>query len=266
MRRMMQWNMVVGLTLIVLGGSTVCAAPALGPKQYWDKGTGYRENKLYIDAVQSFTQAIRNNKGEIAIDDVARIFNDRGLAYQGLNDLDKAISDFSNAIELDDKNPEFSLNRANAFLGRKQYERARDDFSRVIALAPRSAAAYAGRGKTNLESGSPDLAIADYQKLRDLEPRNMSALYGLGLAYKSKRQDTKAIEAFNEVLKIDPRYSAASYQNAGLFARAGKIDAACVWLEEAVTNGYREWDVLKNDADFDSIRKTNCYLQIMARK
>ena len=265
MKNSVQWNVVV-VTLAVLIGSTVFAAPAMGPKQYWEKGTGYADNKLYIDAVQNFTQAIRTNKGEIAIEDVARIFNSRGLAYQGLNELDKAIDDFSNALELDDKNPEFSLNRAKAFLGRKQYERARDDFSRAIALAPRSAAAYAGRGRANQEAGSPDLAIADYRKLLELEPRNISAFYGVGLAYKSKRQDAKAIEVFNELLKIDPRYAAASYQNAGLFARAGKIDSACVWLEEAVANGYRDWETLKNDADFDAIRKNSCYRKVLTGK
>jgi tetratricopeptide (TPR) repeat protein len=265
MKNIVRWNVVV-VTLAVFIGSTVFAAPAMSPKQYWEKGTGYAENKLYIDAVQNFTLAIRTNKGEIAIEDVARIFNSRGLAYQGLNDLDKAIDDFSNALELDDKNPEFSLNRANAFLGRKQYERARDDFSKVIALAPRSAAAYAGRARVNQEAGSLDPAIADYRKLLELEPRNISALYGMGLAYKSKRQDAKAIEVFNELLKIEPRYAAASYQNAGIFSRTGKIDSACVWLEEAVANGYRDWDVLKNDADFDAIRKVDCYRKIMSGK
>ncbi|MEK6743170.1 MAG: tetratricopeptide repeat protein [Nitrospirota bacterium] len=257
---------VVGVILAVLIGSTAFAAPAMSPKQFWEKGTGYAENKLYVDAVQAFTRAIRTNKGEIAIEDVARIFNSRGIAYQGMNEPDKAIDDFSNALELDDKNPEFSLNRANAFLGRKQYERARDDFSRAIVLAPRNAAAYAGRARANQEAGSPDLAIADYRKLLELEPRNISAFYGMGLAYKSKREDAKAIETFNELLKIDPRYAAASYQNAGLFARAGKIDSACVWLEEAVANGYRDWDTLKNDADFDAIRKNSCYRKVLSGK
>jgi tetratricopeptide (TPR) repeat protein len=265
MKNMVQWNVIV-VTLAVFTGSTAFAAPATSPKQYWEKGTGYAENRLYIDAVQNFTLAIRTNKGEIAIADVARIFNSRGLAYQGLNETDKAIDDFSNALELDDKNPEFSLNRAAAFLGRKQYERARDDYSRVITLAPRNAAAYAGRARANQEAGSPDQAIADYRKLLELEPRNISALYGMGLAYKSKHEDAKAIEVFNELLKIDPRFAAASYQNAGMFSRAGKIDSACVWLQEAVANGYRDWDALKNDADFDAIRKVDCYRKIMAGK
>jgi tetratricopeptide (TPR) repeat protein len=262
----MQRYVVVGVSLAVLIGSFAFAAPAMSPKQYWEKGTGYAENKLYIDAVQNFTQAIRTNKGEISMEDVARIFNSRGIAYQGLNDPDKAIDDFSNALELDDKNPEFSMNRANAFLVRKQYERARDDFSSAIKLTPRNAAAYAGRARANQDAGATDLALADYRKILELEPRNISAHYGMGMAYKSKHQDAKAIETFNELLKIDPRYSAASYQNAGLFARAGKIDSACVWLEEAVANGYRDWDALKNDADFDTIRKTDCYRRIMSGK
>lgn len=266
MKNSIQWYVVVGVTLAVLIGNSAFAAPAMSPKQYWEKGTGFAENKLYSDAVQSFTQAIRTNKGEIAIEDVARIFNSRGIAYQGLNEPDKAIDDFSSALELDDENPEFPLNRANAFLGRKQYERAQDDFSRVIALSPRNAAAYAGRARANREAGATDRAIADYRKLLELEPRNVSALYGIGLAYKNKRHDEKAIEVFNELLKIDPRYTAASYQNAGLYSRAGKIDSACVWLEEAATNGYRDWDALKNDADFDAIRKVACYRKVLSGK
>lgn len=259
-------GLLLAAVLAIFSGSFLPAFAAMSPKQYWEKGLGYAENKLYIDAVQNYTQAIRTNKGEIAIEDVARIFNSRGIAYQGLDEMDKAIDDFSNALELDDKNPEFSMNRGLAFADQKKYDRARDDFSRAIALAPRSADAYAGRGRANQEAGSPDLAIADYRKVVELDPRNIGARYGMGLAYKSNRQDAKAIEVFNEVLKIDPRYAAASYQNAGLFSRAGKIDAACVWLEEAVTNGYRDWDTLKNDADFDAIRKVDCYRRIMAGK
>lgn len=266
MKHMIQRSVIFGVCLAILSGHFAFAATAMSPKQYWEKGTGYAENKLYIDAVNNFTQAIRTNKGEVAIEDVARIFNSRGMAYQAMNDLDKAIDDFSNALELDDKNAEFSLNRANVFLVRKQYERARDDLGKVIALDPRNRAAYAGRAKVNLETGSPDLAIADYRKLLELEPRNIGALYGIGLAYKSKREDAKAIEAFNDLLKIDPRYAAASYQNAGLFSRAGKVDSACVWLEEAVANGYRDWDALKNNEDFDAIRKVDCYRRIMLGK
>ncbi len=253
---------VAVIAICSLGGRANAAN--MGPKEYWQKGSEFAGNKLYIDAVEYYSRAIRANKGEIAITDVARIFNSRGLAYEGLNEWDKALDDFSNALELDDRNPEFYLNRAAVFQARKRYEQARDDFSSAIKLDPRSAAAYAGRATVNQETGSPDLAIADYRKLLELQPRNISALYGIGLAYKSKHEDAKAIDTFNELLKIDPRYAAASYQNAALFSRAGKIDSACVWLEEAIANGYRGWDALKDDPDFNALRKTDCYRQALS--
>jgi len=264
--RLTKGNMpaVAVVVLLLLGG--IAAAGAMGPKEYWQKGLEYAGNRLYIDAVQNYTRAIQLNKGEISINDIAQVFNSRGLAYQGLNQSDKAIDDFSNAIEIDAKKPEFFLNRANVFLGRKQYGRARDDFGAVIALDPRNTAAYAGRARANLDDRSYRLAAADYQKLLDLDPRNVSALYGMGLAYKYDRQDAKAIEVFNELLKIDPKFAAASYQNAGIYSRTGKIDAGCVWLEEAVTNGFRDWETLKDDPDFDPLRKTDCYRKVLGSR
>jgi tetratricopeptide (TPR) repeat protein len=255
---------VAAMVLLLLAG--IAAAGAMGPKEYWQKGLEYAGNRLYIDAIQNYSRAIQLNKGEIPIADIAQVFNSRGLAYQGLNQADKAIDDFSNAIELDAKKPEFFLNRANVFLSRKQYGRARDDFSAAIVLDRQNAAAYAGRAKANLDDRAYKLAVADYQKLLELDPRNVNALYGMGLAYKYDQQDAKAAEIFNELLKIDPKFAAASYQNAGIYSRAGKIDAGCVWLEEAVANGFRDWETLKDDPDFDPLRKTDCYRKVLGSR
>ncbi len=258
------WCMLIAMFLLSPGSGA--AAGAAGPVADWKTGLGYAENKLYLDAIAYFTRAIQKNTGEIAVPDVARIFHSRGLAYLALNDPDKALENFSNAIELDDRNPEFFMDRAGVFVGRKQYGRARDDFSAVIKLDPRRTAAYAGRAAANAETGALSGAIADYRKMLELEPRSIAALYGLGLAYKKDKQDAKAIETFNELLAVDPRYAAASYQIAGLFSRAGKIDAGCVWLEEAAANGFNDWDAIKNDPDLDPLRKTRCYQQIMGRR
>jgi len=265
-RRMMVWCFVLSGIMATMPGSVLSADAVTGPKQYWQKATEYAGNKLYVDAVEYYTRAIRTNKGEIPMEDMARIFNSRGMAYLSLNDQDRAIDDFSNALELDEKNQEATLNRGGVFLNRKQYGRAQDDFSTVIKLNPRSAAAYTGRSRAFQEAGDHDKAIADLTKLLELEPRNAGALYSMGVSYKAKQQDDKALETFDKLLKIEPNNAAASYQKAGIYARAKKIDAACVWLDIAVADGYRDWGVLKNDADFDSIRKNDCYRKTMAGK
>jgi tetratricopeptide (TPR) repeat protein len=265
-RRMMVWCFVLGGIMATMPGSALSADAAMGPKQYWQKATEYAGNRLYVDAVEYYTRAIRTNKGEIPIEDVARIFNSRGMAYLGLNEQDRAIDDFSNALELDENNQEAALNRGGVFLNRKQYGRARDDFNMVLKLNPRSVAAYAGRSRAFQEAGDHDKAIADLTKLLEIEPRNVGALYSMGVSYKAKQQDEKALETFDNALKIDSNYAAASYQKAGIYARTKKIDSACVWLDIAVADGYRDWGALKNDPDFDAIRKVDCYRKTMAGK
>jgi len=265
-RRMMIWCFVLGGIMATMPGSVLSADAATGPKQYWQKATEYAGNKLYLDAVEYYTRAIRTNKGEIPMEDVAQIFVSRGMAFLSLNDQDRAIDDFSNALELDDKNQEAALSRGGVYLNRKQYGRAQDDFSMVIKLNPRSTAAYAGRSRAFQEAGDHDRAIADLTKLLELEPQNVGALYSMGVSYKAKRQDEQALETFDKVLKIDSNHAAASFQKAGIYARTKKIDSACVWLDIAVADGYRDWGALKNDPDFDSIRKVDCYRKTMAGK
>jgi tetratricopeptide (TPR) repeat protein len=265
-RRMMIGCIVLSGIMATMPGSVLSADAVAGPKQYWQKGTEYAGNKLYLDAVEYYTRAIRTNKGEIPMEDVARIFISRGMAFLSLNDPDRAIDDFSNALELDDKNQEAALSRGGVYLNRKQYERAQGDFSMVIKLNPRSTAAYAGRSRAFQEEGDHDRAIADLTKLLELEPHNVGALYSMGMSYKAKHQDEKALETFDKLLKIEPNYAAASYQKAGIYARTKKIDSACVWLDIAVADGYCDWGVLRNDPDFDSIRKVDCYRKTMAGK
>jgi tetratricopeptide (TPR) repeat protein len=251
------------VTLIVLLG----AGPARGavtPKQYWAAGDRYAENKLFLDAVASYTQAIRTNTGEVGVEDVARIFNRRGLAYQNMEEPDKAIDDFSNAVRLDEKNPEFYLNRGRLYLQLKQYGDARNDMDAVIKLDPRNAEAYAARGRASLEAGDRDQAMADYEKAVTLDTQNVPAWYGLGLAYKGAGRTDDALRAFNRLLELEPKDPAASYQEAAIFSRLGRIDSACVWLETAVENGFRDWNAIKNDSDFDRIRKVDCYRRLLS--
>jgi len=250
--------------VVVIAGSSAFAATAMGPKQLWDKGAEYAANKLFIDAIANYTQAIQKNKGEISIEDVAKIFTSRGLAYLALSDGDKAIDDFGNALELDERNQDALLHRGNVFLARKQFDRALQDFSKVVDLNPRNAAAYTGRARTFVEAGNYDRAIVDLTKLLQFEPRNVAALYSLGVVYKRKRQDDRALETFDALLKIDERHAASSYQKAGIYARQKKVDSACVWLDIAVADGYRDWETLKTDPDFDAFRKNSCYQKVMA--
>ena len=263
-----RWNFGIwcAAALAILCGGIPPADAAMSPKQYWEKGMDYAGNRLYIDAVEHYTQAIRTNKGEISMEDVAGVFNSRGLAYEGLNDYDKAIDDFSSAISIDEKNPEFLMNRGKAYAHENQDDRAQDDLSRAIELQPKNAAAYALRGDIFLKTGDDGRAISDYAKALDLEPRRASVWFNLGMAYKHQEQYDKALQAFGKLLDSEPNNAGAAYQNAAVFSLQGKIDSACVWLDTAVENGFNDRAALKNDPDFNNVRKVDCYRRVLSGK
>lgn len=238
----------------------------MGPVQHRMVGTRHAENRLFIDAIASYTQAIRTNKGEISIEDIARVFSSRGLAYQALKEHGKALDDFSNAMRLDDRNPEFPMHRGRLYLAMGQYDRAREDLSTVLDMDPRNPEAYAARGKASLEAGAFDQAAEDLEQAVKIQSRNATALFDLGMAYRGAGKNEQALAAFDRLLALDPKNAAASYRKAGIYARDRKIDAACVWLGIAVDDGFSDWKDLRNDPDFERLRSVSCYLRILSGK
>jgi len=260
------FRLLCASVLLLVSGIVPPASAAAGPKEYRQKGLDFAANRLYIDAVQQFTQAIRTNKGEIPLEEIAGVFSSRGLAYEGLNEYDKAIDDYSTAISINDRNPEFYRNRGLAYLHEQQYERAQNDLGKAIELQPKLAVLYAGRGDAYLQDGNADRAIEDYGRALELDPRTVSVWFSLGMAYKKAGQDDKALQAFGKMLDAEPKHAAAAYEKAAIFSRQGKIDSACVWLDTAVENGFRDWDSLKNDAAFNNLRKIDCYQRVVRGK
>ncbi len=264
----MRKNVITCILAVVtaLSGTGVFAAAVPGPRAEWEKGTQAAASKLYLDAIRFYTKAIRTNKGEISIEDVAKIFRDRGAAYMNLKQYDEAVSDFSNAMRLDENNTAFYNDRGLAYFNLKQFDRARDDFSKAIEKNPGSSSPYLLRGMVFMETRNFDRAIQDYSKAIQLEPKNKNAYYSRGLAYKNERMYDRALQNFDKVIELAPKDPAAGYQKAAIFALRGKIDVACTWLEIAVGNGFSDWAAIKDSPDFDSIRKTKCYREITAGK
>ena len=65
--------------------------------------------------IRDLTEAIRSNPNGLA-------YNNRGLAYYQKGECDKAIADFSEAIELDPEDPETYYNRAKAYSKKEVYD------------------------------------------------------------------------------------------------------------------------------------------------
>src|SRR5689334_11047629 len=124
-------------------------------------------------------------------------------------EVDCAISDYSNAIESNPHNPTPYFARGTVHLEAFDFDSAIADFTRAIEIEPNDASAYTNRGSAHYEKGEFDHAIADLNQALELNPKSALAYCNLGWTYEAIGDERKAIAHYRKALEIDPSLEAA---------------------------------------------------------
>src|SRR5260370_29090857 len=145
----------------------------------WD----YLEVKKYQKAIRSADRVIAINakiSSLVSKANLAMAYNNRGAAYMGLNEHERALQDFHHALELKPGITLAHINRGYTYNLLKKYQQAIQNFDCSLDLNPKYTSAYFGRGNA-------------YSRLKE---------YG------------RAIDDFNHVIKLAPNFACA-YNNRG---------------------------------------------------
>src|SRR5262249_55243812 len=97
-------------------------------------------------------------------------YSNRGKAFYAKGDNDRAIADYTQAIQLDRGAHPYN-SRGDAYLAKGDYEHAIADYDRVIELDPNNSHAYLKRGVANLYFGAVPQAAADLNSASALDPK-----------------------------------------------------------------------------------------------
>ena len=143
------------------------------------------------------------SSGQLDPANASRALNNRGNAYLAMGQIDRAISDYTNAINLAPSAVGY-FNRGNAYLRKEQYDKAEKDYDEALKLDPTLVDAYLNRGVTFTNRGQYDKAIADYNEVLKLRPNFATAFVKRGNAYFGKGDYAKAIADYSEALRLDP--------------------------------------------------------------
>lgn len=125
---------------------------------------------LDLTVQQKFDQAIAAFTKAIELDSkYTDAYNRRAVAYNWKKDNNKAINDWTKAIELSPKRVQLYVNRGSVyFVEEKKYELAISDFTKAIELSPKNDFLYRMRAMIYDAAGRKDLADADLQKAKEL--------------------------------------------------------------------------------------------------
>lgn len=162
------WRNVVGVTLliaVVVTGITELhsqtATLAKSPSSadaYLKRGENLSENQQYDRAIGDYTTAIELKP------EYAEAYNDRGFAYYLKGDFERAISDYTRAIELRPNYPKAYNSRGVAYMqGGYGAAKSVPDFNRAIELKPDFRYAYINRANARL-TAHPLLALQDFHR------------------------------------------------------------------------------------------------------
>jgi regulator of sirC expression with transglutaminase-like and TPR domain len=131
----------------------------------------------------------------------AALYN-RAWLYASRNDFEKAVEDYTKAIQIDKGQADIYFNRGLLYVKMEKYDLAVKDFDEAIKLNPSDADAYCNRGGVNNQLGKADLAIRDYTEALKIRPKDADTLYSRGVVHMSMGSKTKAIEDFEEAARM----------------------------------------------------------------
>jgi tetratricopeptide (TPR) repeat protein len=195
---------------------------------YYNRGNAYFGEGEYDRAIADYAQAI-------ALDPKFKVaYFNRGDTYRLKGDYDRAIADFTHAIALDPKYAHAYRTRGIAYQAKKDYDRAIADYTQAIALDPKYAYAYIDRGNAYAAKGDNDRAIADYVKAIALDPKFAIAYNNLGDANRAKGDNDPAIADYVKAIALDPKYVLAYLSRGNAYAAKGDTDRAVADYSQAL--------------------------------
>jgi lipoprotein NlpI len=121
-------------------------------------------------------------RGGMGKADLAALYNSRGSAFAGRNELDSAVADFTQAIALRPDYVDAYANRAGAYFAEARFDPALADYTAALQFARTDAPLYVGRAQVYYYLKRYPASVADLKLAVQFSPASRHALLWLYLA------------------------------------------------------------------------------------
>jgi lipoprotein NlpI len=184
-----------------MGRCFLFVPPGMGLPRSCVAGEDAYGSESYDRAIEDMNRCIATRGALLTTENLAIVYQLRGLAYSKTRNYNRAIQDLNESIRLD-PNLGFSFyNRGVAYHEMGQYERAIQDYNKAVALEPNEGVPLIGRGNSYLDMGEVDRAFRDFDDAIRLKPGYVKAR---GNAYFLLGRFGEAVQDYHRIYSPDP--------------------------------------------------------------
>ncbi|CAM2069856.1 Tetratricopeptide repeat protein [Sulfidibacter corallicola] len=197
-------------------------------RNLFNKGIVSRTLEQYGAAIEVFDDLLQRDV------DRAEALHQRALCHRGQGALSLAVSDLSEAIELEPGNGSYLFRRAELFFEMENWAGTLADCDRALVYHPDMAEAHNLRGMVRKMSGDHLGALMDFDRAIALDYREFFHFFNKAATHAAMEQWELAVDAYAKALARDPRAHTA-YNNRGLaYLHLGLLDDALYDFNAAI--------------------------------
>lgn len=257
-----------------------------------DMGMIFLENKRYDSARIYLRCALMKDASN------PQTLSNMGLVFQGMKQYDSARIYMQRARRIDPENPIIWANLAVVFRQLKQfdsagfyfrkqvlrkgdagaqtwftignffedmnvYDSAAVYFKKAIDGDKRFTAAYTNTGQAYMALEMYDSAKVYLQQAYDMDSSAYAPAHNLGLLYHSLNKYDLAITYLKKAIQNDPAKNKACYELAASYALSGQPEQAILYIQQAIQRGFKSYNSLLDDPDFDTLRNLKGFQDIL---
>jgi len=218
---------------------------------HYGLGAVYAAEDEYDKAIAEFSRAIELNPR------FEEAYNDRGNQYLNKELYDQAIADYTTAIEFGPQHYIHWGGRSRAYLEKGEFAKARMDATEAISRAPKYAPLYVRRARAEKALNLLSEAQADFNIALSLPASSTREFKALGSYLQDDGAPSRALEQYDKVIALDPKDYGAYKGRSECYQAMGKLVEARADLNMAARyapepDWYKAFFLTLDDLDYDA--------------
>jgi tetratricopeptide (TPR) repeat protein len=168
-------------------------------QKYFNVG---KDAKIIDIQIVNYTKSIELWDSSDGKEGLAIAYNNRGIAYENKEEIEKAIVDFNKAIEVNPKFFKAYYCRGHIFANLEEYDKAIGDLNMAIKINPKYGKAYNGLGIVYNSKNDYEKALYNLNMAINLDPKNDFAYISRGYAFYHLKKYNNAITDYNIAIEL----------------------------------------------------------------